>query len=919
MGFCETFLSTKYADAEITINGYNCERRDRIAGAKGGIVVYVKDNIDYVRRLDIEESNVESIWMELYSKHHRNILCGFIYRSPSEKVSWMDNFEKQLYIVKKYPSKLLIFGDFNMDLLKMKNTSKWNILINSYDLNQIVQKPTRICSSTETLIDHVYTSTDVDIQEMNVPKVALSDHFPVVVTVGKLNSDKNGTHKIIQYRGKPKISENQIIQSVRDKLLELNMNCGVNHGVNTFTNVLSESYNRYRPIIQKRIKNEHKVPWINDKVRHAMRQRDKMKSHGNTRKYKWWRNYCVKLIRANKKYHYQSIIKNANGDPKKLWSHISGFSKTKNNGSLKALSVNDETVTDKCTMANLLNNHFATVSSKLLGPNNTNDKYTVPAKLKDYIQRNKLSNEKFVIPPVSENFVKEQLLALNTKKSTGNDGINAGFLRLCTPSIVSTVTNLINDSIQTSVFPTAWKIAKVTALLKGGKATELNNYRPISILSTVSKIIERHVYNHMYSYFCENKLMSDNQSGFRAGFSCETCLLKMTTKWYQALDKGDIIGCVALDLSKAFDVLNFNILLKKLEAYGCHDNVIKWFYSYLQGRKQYVKIGDITSGMLNLENGVPQGSILGPLIFSIYINDMPLCLEYVHVDLYADDTTLYFVAKDVSDVEKFLAHDLNNFTQWCFKNKLVINKQKSKCILIYSRQRARYLEKETLSLFIDNTKLECVEKIKILGLIIDKNLTWQHHINNLCQKLSLLVGLLWRIRSFLTYEMKLLFYNSFILSRMDYCICIWGGASNIYLDKLYKLQKRAARIILNIDLMEMETDCMFNTLKWMDIYQRIYFKRSIYMYEIFYNLLPFYIVDMFVLKESTNYVLRSNKNIFNFSTQKPNTESYKRSFLYNGTTLWNKLSDSVKQIKSVNQFKHALKSHIFHVQSSHVL
>ena len=333
-------------------------------------------------------------------------------------------------------------------------------------------------------------------------------------------------------------------------------------------------------------------------------------------------------------------------------------------------------------------------------------------------------------------------------------------------------------------------------------------------------------------------LLSNNQSGFRSGFSCETCLLKITNKWYKALNDGKIIGCIALDLTKAFDVLNFDILLKKLDAYNCHISTVKWFQSYLYGRKQFVKLDDLKSSTLDQLNGVPQGSILGPLLFNIYINDMPLCIDYVNADLYADDTTLYAIANSVNILQNNLSHDLNNFSNWCNKNNLVINTNKSKCMIITSRQRRKHLTHTELTLSVNGQKLECVDNLKILGLIIDENLSWKYHIDNLYKNLSSLTGLLWRIRNYLSDDMKVLFYNSFILSRLDYCICTWGGATKIYLEKLHKIQKRVARIILNVDFNEMTSKDMFYNLKWMSIYDRIYFKRCIDMYKIANDLVP---------------------------------------------------------------------------------
>ena len=535
--------------------------------------------------------------------------------------------------------------------------------------------------------------------------------------------------------------------------------------------------------------------------------------------------------------------------------------------------------------------------------------YNVPEKLKQFVTINQPVNNYFVIPNVTEEFVFKELRCLDSKKSMGDDGINADFLKMCTPSIVSYITKLINESIITSEYPSAWKIAKITALFKGGDDKDVNNYRPISILSTVSKIIEKHVYSHLYKYFCDFNLLSNNQSGFRSGFSCETCLLKITNKWYKALNDGKIIGFIALDLTKAFDLLNFDILLKKLDAYNCHISTVKWFQSYLYGRKQFVKREDLKSSTLEKLNGVPQGSILGPLLFNIYINDMPLCIDYVNADLYADDTTLYAIANSVNILQNNLSHDINNFSNWCNKNNLVINTKKSKCMIITSRQRRKHLTHTELTLSVNGQKLECVDNLKILGLIIDENLSWKYHIDNLCKNLSSLTGLIWRIRNYLSYDMKVLFYNSFILSRLDYCICIWGGATKIYLEKLHKIQKRVARIILNVDFNEMTSKDMFYNLKWMSIYDRIYFKRCIGMYKIANDLVPQYICDNFSSQNQCNYSLQSRMGL-NYDVRHPNLILFQRSFLYAAVSSWNNLSASVMTSPSLDLFKRTLKSNI---------
>ena len=266
------------------------------------------------------------------------------------------------------------------------------------------------------------------------------------------------------------------------------------------------------PSDRKRVKNLARIPWINKHVLDAMRQRDAMKKRGKFDKYKWWRNRVVNLIRSNKKSHFQNVICKAKGSSQKLWSHINSFCKKPKKNVPSTLSSKNGLISGKYEIAELLNNHFVTVSSKVLNNNQIeNVVYNVPKKLKQFVTINQPVNNYFVIPNVTEEFVFKELRCLDSKKSMGDDGINAGFLKMCTPSIVSYITKLINESIITSEYPSAWKIAKITALFKGGDDKDVNNYRPISILSTVSKIIEKHVYTHLYKYFSDFNLLSNSQ------------------------------------------------------------------------------------------------------------------------------------------------------------------------------------------------------------------------------------------------------------------------------------------------------------------------------------------------------------------------------------------------------------------------
>ena len=276
--------------------------------------------------------------------------------------------------------------------------------------------------------------------------------------------------------------------------------------------------------------------------------------------------------------------------------------------------------------------------------------------------------------------------------------------------------------------------------------------------------MEKHVCEHLYSYFTTNELLCLNQSGFRKNHSCHTCLVNLIEECYKDLNDNNLIGLLALDFRKAFDILNHEVLLKKLSLYGCNKLAVTWFKSYLTNRVQSVKIEDVSLKNCIVEDGVPQGSILGPLLFVIFINDMPLHCSECTVHLYADDSTLK---------ASKLSIDLVNIENWCANNRFVINTQKSNFMITCSYQKRKYI-------------------------LLDNSLTWNLHINNVCNKLSSLIGLFYKIHKFLDFSSKVLFYNSYILPRIDYCLSICGDAPIDTLLRLFRLQKRVARLILDV-------------------------------------------------------------------------------------------------------------------------
>lgn len=304
------------------------------------------------------------------------------------------------------------------------------------------------------------------------------------------------------------------------------------------------------------------------------------------------------------------------------------------------------------------------------------------------------------------------------------------------------ITFICNKSISNNCFPNRWKAAKVSPLHKNGPHDDVNNYRLISILPILSKVLEKHVSECLLHYLNENNLLHKTQSGFNSQYSCETALTHMTDSWLNAIDSGQMIGVVLVDFKKTFDLVDHNILLTKLQCYGIKDETIAWFNSYLTDRRQQVKVNDIKSSFRSVLCGVPQGSILGPLLFLLFINDLPLYTSKVSTDLYADDTTLYCVHNSQSPTEQSLQIALNELHLWCKNNGMVLNSAKTKVMFATTSQKRQKLNNDNLKLFYNYETLLTIKSDKILGVFVENNLSWSEHVKHLIKKIASNIWLL---------------------------------------------------------------------------------------------------------------------------------------------------------------------------------
>ena len=353
--------------------------------------------------------------------------------------------------------------------------------------------------------------------------------------------------------------------------------------------------------------------------------------------------------------------------------------------------------------------------------------------------------------------------------------------------------NIINSSFEQGVFPSQLKIAKVVPIHKSGPKNDAANYRPISLLPAFSKIFEKLMHQRVYNFLEINSSLNDLQFGFRSGRSCEHALLVAQNEILASLSKKQISLLLLIDFSKAFDMVNHNILLDKLEHYGIRGIANTWFKSYLSNRQQYVSIKGKASRKQSLQYSVPQGSILGPLLFVIYINDMPNITNIAKFVLYADDANIIITGDTIAEIETKFLELSTKLVDWVSHNELKLNTKKTNYMLF---SRSRNLHLGTFVPKIGGIPIERKTVARFLGVIIDDKLSWSHHITAIRSKMSKFIGILYKLKHTLPLKARLLTFNSLVQSHLNYASLVWGSTHKSKIDTLFTAQKKAMRAVM---------------------------------------------------------------------------------------------------------------------------
>ena len=506
-------------------------------------------------------------------------------------------------------------------------------------------------------------------------------------------------------------------------------------------------------------------------------------------------------------------------------------------------SHNGKTLEDPSEIANAFNEYFISIGPSLANQMDKNNNF------RKYLRNP--SESRLHFEPITEHKTMRIIENLKNKTSTGIDGLSNQLIKMAKNVLVKPLTIIINQMIVTGIFPDQLKISKVIPLYKAKDQTILSNYRPIALLPSISKIFEYVLLEQITNYFLDNNMLSPQQYGFRSNHSTELAALNLVDELTYKLDRGIIPLNIYMDLSKAFDTLIHEILISKLKHYGVRGEAIDLIRSYLYQRQELVEFNGCLSDMRYIETGVPQESVLGPLLFSIYINDLPSCSDMFKMIMYADDTNLLCDFSNDHDIETLLNNELCKITDWLQANKLSLNVNKTKFMVFHSdRRRVVY---PVLS--INNTIIERVDTFNFLGLRISHDLKWKTHIQTMSQKLSKITGILHRLKEEYPSSILKSIYNTLMLPHLHYCILSWGSQCQ----EIYKLQKRAIRNIEKADSYRAHTEPIFKSLNLIKVEDMYYLAILKFYSKLINNNLPHYFEDFmphFTIG-ATNYYLRN--------------------------------------------------------------
>lgn len=904
----ESWLNPNDDLEDFTINNYNIVSVSRTSKG-GGVMLYVRQGYDfkYVDKVSFSIENVlECVTIELELPSGKNLFVVCCYRSPGTDLKVFNNNLSNILQVLRSKN-LLLCGDFNVNLLNYdscKGTKEYLDLLFAYGLYPLIDKPTRITNHSATLIDNIFTNVFSNSSNGIIITDEISDHLPVfsLIDYKGITTKSKPVYKLTRYVSPDNLTK--IKHDLKDvnwsKVYDAN---SVDDAYNSMVDIVKGVLDRHCPVKTKLLgKSISCKPWLTKGLLKSIRRKNKLyykfinnRTPVNEERYKQYKNRLLKVIECGKRMYYSDSLAKTRNDIKGTWSIINSVIKnnvTSPNTQDSFLSENNQVVSNPGDISNNFNKYFVNV-----GPNLSRKIPIVNNAYSPMDYMDSRNTNSMYINPTDNLEVLNIVKKFKSKTSTDLLDIDMCFVKNVIDDIINPFTYVCNFSLKEGIFPEKMKTAKVVPLYKSGSKKLFSNYRPISLLPQFSKILEKIFSKRLLSFIEKCKILCDSQYGFRKGRNTGHALCELVEEITDSIDNNEYTVGVFIDLKKAFDTINHSILLKKLEHMGIRGNALNWLTSYLNNRHQYVKYNNCNSNIFSITTGVPQGSILGPILFLLYIND--LCnVSMLKSILFADDTNFFSSGKNITELINTFEDELVKIDIWFQINKLSLNVSKTN-FMIFSRKKIP----EDISLSINGTSITRVYKTKFLGVFIDCRLNWKSHIDYVNTKLSKCISVIYKVNNLLNFEaLKMLYYTLFF-PYMNYCVEIWGRAFKSSLTPVIVSQKRVLRTIFKV-ARTFSSEPLFSRIEVLRFESLVKYKISVMLFKATRLGLPNNLQKRFIIFKESKRKDRVFKVVYSRTTLKSQCIS-----IY-GPKLFNSLPSSIKLCVSYGQFKRCLKVYL---------
>lgn len=907
----ETWLKKNTNNDLIQIEKYKifrCDGPNEVRG-NGGSCIYVKDiyNSKEIKSNDHagdRPEGIEDVWVKIQVNKFKSIIVSSVYKHPNSKSECLEYLEKSLQYNSNQNLTMYVLGDMNENMMKR---NKLNTIIKKLNLSQLVTKPTRITEESSTLIDILITNKEEAVSACDLG-LSVADHLEITCNINL--AKKKPKARIINTRCHSNYSPKILFDDLMANTAALNnIYCtnDVNKQVEIFTSTFIQAIDRCAPrksIIIRRPPNK----WMSEELKSELEknkslQMDFKRTSSPSAKlkmsdsHKTQKKKVKKMLINAKRTYFHKELKEKRNNSKETWATLKQVIPGKAKSTSCAFKCEKQTVEK-------FNDFFSKIGESTF-------KTVTDLSESPQIEINNQDNEQGWHPKtIVFGDVTKIISKMKNTNSTGHDDISIRYIKESLMATINHITHIINTSITTSVFPSAWKHAIITAIHKSGDVEEPTNFRPISLLPTIAKILEKVVQTQLVQHLEENKSLITNQFAYRLKSSTEHALQNITEPVYNAMDNSNVSMLVMLDLSKAFDSVNHKYLLDKIENLGINR---LWFQSYLTGRTHSVRIGQNVSYPAVNNFGVPQGSILGPTLFSLFTNDIPQSNSGENksdeMSIYADDVQLLFCTPthQLDVMKKRVEATLKTLSNWYQTNGLKFNSSKTQCILIGTPSKIKNIT--PLAIEFNGTLINTENNVKNLGVWFDQHLSFDHHIKLLCSRMNGALSYINKMKMFLDKESRLLVVYALVFSHLNYCSTIWGKCSK---ELLYQIQKSinfAAKVVCPGRHSKRDhVTPLLTELKWLKINQILNLNQAVFVHKTLQQADSSNIKTTVFTKlvSLTNRDIRHKNDLY---LERSKTSVGSRALSISGAKTWNSIPEEIKKVTTTSTFKSNLHAH----------